>query len=180
MLEQRIVEEKPSRAPIIDIDILQDYEEWQIKLPEYNELIEKVTNTTLLELDLGTYVTNVELSVTLANNKYITEINHKFRNKNRPTNVLSFPSEDINPEDFYSILTYNGYIMIGDIVFALEIIQDEAEEQDKLFKDHFIHLLVHGILHLLGYDHEEDEERTRMEELEIRILSKYNIKNPYE
>ena len=97
----------------------------------------------------------------------IQNLNHQFRGKDKPTNVLAFPSDD--EEDY-----------IGDIIIALETIQREAQEQDKSFADHFTHLVIHGCLHLLGYDHEQKNEAEEMENKEIELLKKLNIANPYE
>ena len=70
--------------------------------------------------------------------------------------------------------------MLGDIIFAYKIVEDEAQMQGKDFNNHFAHLLVHGILHLLGYDHQSDQEAMEMENIEVEILSTFNIKSPYE
>lgn len=107
-----------------------------------------------------------ELSVVLCDDAYIQELNAEYRGKDKPTNVLSFPQD----EDFH----------LGDIVIAFETIKREADEQNKTFQDHFSHMLVHGFLHLLGYDHESDEEADVMENTEIQILGALGIKNPYE
>lgn len=107
-----------------------------------------------------------EVSVVLASNDFIQNLNKQYRNKDKPTNVLSFPQDD--PRH------------LGDIILALQTIQTEAEAQKKSFENHFIHLVVHGFLHLLGYDHETDEEAREMEGLEIEILRHLSIENPYE
>lgn len=109
------------------------------------------------------------ITVVLANNSFIRELNKQYRGKDTATNVLSFPESRIpNPESY-----------IGDIILAFETIEREAKEQGKSFKHHAIHLLVHGTLHLLGHDHEDDKDAARMEKLEIKILEKLGITNPY-
>lgn len=108
---------------------------------------------------------NEEVSILLTNDTRIQELNRDFRDKDKPTNVLSFPSEE---EDF-----------LGDIAISFNTLEKEAEEQDKEFTHHFIHMLIHGTLHLLGYDHITDEEAEEMESLEIKILDDMGIKNPY-
>lgn len=114
------------------------------------------------------------LSLVLCCSEFIQVLNRDHRGKDKATNCLSFPSG----------LNYVGGeihpIMVGEVFLALEVIEEEARSQNKNFKDHFIHLLVHSILHLYGYDHMTEEESEIMEALEVEILSKYyNISDPY-
>jgi probable rRNA maturation factor len=106
-----------------------------------------------------------EISVVLADDAFVKELNKQYRGKDKPTNVLSFPS-DLAGE-------------LGDIVFAFETIEKEAKEQQKTFRNHTAHLLVHGFLHLLGHDHMDEKEARIMENKEIKILKKLGINNPY-
>ena len=111
-------------------------------------------------------------SIFLIDDLYMKEINKKWRKMEKATNVLSFPvNKQIKEED---------YFFIGDIVLSYETILSECKLRKKTFKDHFLHLLVHGFLHLLGYNHDNKRNEKEMEELEINYLSKLNIKNPYE
>ena len=99
----------------------------------------------------------------------IQDMNKRFAGKNKPTNVLSFPSnEDLSEEGF-----------LGDIAICSELIAEEAISQGKEIKDHLIHIFVHGVLHLLGFDHEEQSSAEQMESLEIRILKKIGVADPY-
>lgn len=107
-----------------------------------------------------------DIALVLSNDAQVQQMNAEFRGKDKPTNVLSFPSDEDEAH--------------GDIIMALETMQREAEEQGKRFGAHFAHLLVHGVLHLLGYDHIEPEEAEIMEEMEIAILASHSIANPYE
>ena len=108
----------------------------------------------------------------LTDDLYMKEINKKWRKLEKATNVLSFPvNKQIKEED---------YFFIGDIVLSYETILSECKLRKKSFKDHFLHLLVHGFLHLLGYNHDSKRNEKEMEELEVNYLSKLNIKNPYE
>ena len=109
-----------------------------------------------------------EVSILLAHNDLVQTLNREYRGKDKPTNVLSFETEEKGP-----------YAPLGDIILAREIIIKEAEEQLKSEKEHFIHLVVHGTLHLLGYDHENEEDAENMENMEIWILQRLGIKNPY-
>lgn len=107
-----------------------------------------------------------EVSVTYTNSEEIHSLNKHYRNVDKPTNVLSFPCDYANG-------------MLGDIVLAIDVVEKEAKEQNKKFEDHFIHLVVHSFLHLLGYDHIDESEAEEMEALEIEILKKLGISNPY-
>jgi probable rRNA maturation factor len=120
---------------------------------------------------------NCTVSVVLSDDKHVQELNKAYRQKDKPTNVLSFPGYDDN---LIQILPEDEYIPLGDIVFALETIRAEAQTQAKTFENHLNHLFVHGLLHLLGYDHETDEEAEEMEQFEIDVLSLLSIPNPYE
>lgn len=112
----------------------------------------------------------VELSILLTNDAGQQALNKQWRQKDRSTNVLSFPN--LQPSEPVIGL-------IGDISMALETLEREAKELDKSFTDHFTHLLVHGLLHCLGYDHENDTDALVMEGLETQILSRLGIKDPY-
>jgi len=113
------------------------------------------------------------VSIVLADDQEIQGLNKQFRGFDKPTNVLSFPSDE---DDFVP----EGELRpLGDIILAYETIQRESREQDKPFNDHLTHLIVHGFLHLLGYDHEEDVEAEEMEALESQILASLGIKDPY-
>ena len=115
------------------------------------------------------------MTVVLADDAFIHELNKTYRGKDKATNVLSFP----NP-DFSSVTRHPSPVThLGDLVLALETVEREAAEQGKKAKDHAVHLLVHGTLHLLGYDHEQDKEAARMERLEIKILKGLGVGNPY-
>ena len=108
----------------------------------------------------------------------IAQLNAEFRAKPQPTNVLSWPAEDVIPPSLPQS-DPSGVIELGDIAMAYDTCAREAAEQGKTLADHTAHLLVHGLLHLLGYDHERDEDATLMEGLETEILGKLGIKDPY-
>lgn len=114
------------------------------------------------------------ISIVFTNDKAIKKINAKFRDKNKPTNVLSFQIWDAVES------LPKGVVPSGDLVFAFETIEREAKEKDISFKNHLTHLMIHGFLHLFGYDHMNDHDAEIMEDLEIKILKKLDIKNPYE
>ena len=115
-------------------------------------------------------LSNCSINIKIVNNNEIKDLNRKFRNKDKPTNVLSFTNEDISS-------SHTGDL--GDIAINYDFIKRESKEQSKTFNDHMIHMLVHGIYHILGFDHKDDEMAEFMEKKEIAILKKLNINNPY-
>ena len=115
-------------------------------------------------------ISNCSVNLKILDNNEITELNKKFSNKNSPTNVLSFTNEDISKS-----ITGD----LGDIAISYEYVKEESNEQNKKFDDHLIHMLIHGVYHILGFDHENDEMAAQMENKEIKLLKKINIDNPY-
>lgn len=113
-----------------------------------------------------------ELSLVFTDDEDIRAINREWRGKDAPTNVLSFPAFPLEPGRMPGP-------MLGDIVVARETVGREAVDLDKSFEDHLTHLLVHGFLHLFGYDHMETEEAEKMESLETRILAMLGLSDPY-
>ena len=107
-----------------------------------------------------------ELSVVLSDDAHVRALNRDYRGRDAPTNVLSFPM----PQD-------TG--LLGDVVLARETLAREAGEQGKRFEDHLTHLLVHGVLHLLGFDHDNDADANAMEAREAAVLARLGIDNPY-
>lgn len=114
----------------------------------------------------------VELSLVFTDDENIREINAEWRDKDKATNVLSFPAFPLEPGGMPGP-------MLGDIVIARETVEREALELEKSFGDHLTHLLVHGFLHLFGYDHMDEEEAEEMESLETRILAVLGLSDPY-
>ena len=112
-----------------------------------------------------------EVSVMLADDAQIRELNRTWRNKDKPTNVLSFPAPEQPGAE--------GPRHLGDIALAYETLVRESEEESKALADHFAHLIVHGVLHLLGYDHEIEAEAEIMEALEVKALATLGIADPY-
>ena len=111
-----------------------------------------------------------EINLRILDDEEMKKLNYKFRNKNFTTNVLSFQSDDISIKH-----TKN----IGDIAISSEYVEREAVEEGKFFEDHMIHMLAHGVYHILGYDHQNEQTALIMENKEINILNKININNPY-
>lgn len=145
----------------IQIDIIKNAAGWPEVEPLLKRAVKGVLDVIALEED-------AELSLVLSDNDEVQLLNKHYRGKDKPTNVLSFPQDDEN------------FQHLGDVILALETVKQEAQDQDKSFDDHLTHLTIHGLLHLLGYDHETDDEAEEMEALEIEILRDLGVKNPYE
>ena len=112
-----------------------------------------------------------ELTIRLVNIDESQQLNKQYRQKDKPTNVLSFPFEvpagiELN--------------LLGDLVICAQVVEQEAKAQNKALFDHWTHMVIHGCLHLLGYDHINDIDANEMEALEVNILAKLSISNPYE
>ncbi|CAM1632042.1 rRNA maturation RNase YbeY [Bartonella apis] len=133
-------------------------------------LVDRVLEATLHALEFDDV--DSELSLVFTDDANIRTINAKWRHIDKATNVLSFPAFSIQPGQ-------RPGPILGDIVIARETVQREAQEENKSFDDHLSHLIVHGLLHLTGYDHQNDEEAEQMESLERKILASLGISNPY-
>lgn len=166
------------------LNVIFDDDNWSQKLPEVedwaNEVFDKALNF-LSENDLGFEGWDnkpVSIALSLSNNDEVQKLNCEFRGKDKPTNVLSFANidDDFFEDEFLS----QDVIELGDIIMAFETLEEEAKIKNISLKSHFAHLLVHGILHLFGYDHVEDDEADEMEGIEIDILKELGIANPYE
>jgi probable rRNA maturation factor len=144
---------------MIDIEI--EEEAWARAIPEAEALVRGAAEAALAG-ERGRAVT-----VLLTDDETVRELNARFRGKDRPTNVLSFPAIE-NPEGF-----------IGDVALAYGVCAREAAEQGKPLADHLQHLVAHGVLHLVGYDHQSDAEAEAMEALEREILSGLGVPDPY-
>lgn len=143
---------------------------WQESWPRWREDLEALCFAALAAE--SEHCRPSAVSIILADDAFITELNAQYRGKLNPTNVLSFPAGEEwelpgEPR------------MLGDIVMAYETIAREAEEQHKTIPHHAAHMVVHGMLHLLGHDHQNDIEAERMEHLEIAVLDRFGIANPY-
>lgn len=159
----------------LDIQISIEDEAWphEAKLQELAERVLGATAVFLKTEEAQPFPPEpVELSLVFTGDEAIREINAEWRGKDKPTNVLSFPAFPVQPGK-------TPGPMLGDIVVASQTVEREALELDKDVESHLTHLLVHGFLHLFGYDHEDADEAERMETLETRILATLGLSDPY-
>jgi probable rRNA maturation factor len=151
----------------LDIDVVHEDGDW-ITVAGADALVRAAAAALAAELA----PIRGEVCVALSSDAQVAELNGSYRGKPTPTNVLSFPAVQLLPVD-------GEPRFLGDIVLALETMRREAAEQKLALEHHMQHLAVHGILHLLGYDHETDDEAQAMESLEVRILARLGIPDPY-
>ncbi len=145
-------------------DIITNDPRWDNIDIELNPILESIQHHLTLE-------NSTDFSLLLTNDSEIQTFNKDYRGQDKPTNVLSFPCDTGSEE-------MKNYI--GDILLSFDTLEKECTEQKKTFQDHTTHMIIHGILHLFGYDHIQKEDADAMEALEIQILSSLNIKNPYD
>jgi probable rRNA maturation factor len=145
-----------------DIDIEVEDDRWTAALPDAEPLARAAAQKALdqVEFDGG-------LAILLTDDETVRDLNARFRNKDKPTNVLSFPSR-LNPEAH-----------LGDVALAFGVCLAEAAAQGKPLANHLQHLVAHGVLHLVGYDHETDAEAAEMEDLERVVLAELGVPDPY-
>lgn len=141
---------------------------WTELLPEAESIVRRAAHAAWAAAG-GDHA--AELSVVLADDATLRRLNFSYRGKDQPTNVLSFPIGGGDPAVHA--------ILLGDVVLALETVDREAGEQSRTLADHVSHLVVHGVLHLLGHDHGSGRQATAMEGLESDILAGLGIADPY-
>ncbi len=166
------------------IFISQDEPAWSQALPDVEVIADSVISEVFKHINTSEKLDFLEdnkpviFNLSLSNNHLVQELNRDYRGMDKPTNVLSFAN--IDDPDFYNDIALYEEVELGDIIIALETLQQEADIKHISLKNHFCHLLTHGLLHLLGFDHIEDDEAEHMEATEIKILANLNIPNPYQ
>jgi probable rRNA maturation factor len=155
-------------------------EEWDSSR-SWKQLARKAAEAAIAESeypDLADSERPVEISVTLTDDEHVRTLNAKWLGKDKPTNVLSFPMAD--ELDLARANVSERELLLGEIILAHGVCETEAAEKGVPFEEHATHLLVHGTLHLLGYDHHGDDEASDMEAREVRALARLGIASPYE
>ena len=158
-------------------------EEWDSSpgITDWEPLVRRAAEAAIAESaipQLADFDRPVEISITLTGDAQVQALNAKWRGKDKPTNVLSFPMAD--ELDLTRANVAERELLLGDIVLARGVCEREAADKRVSVEQHAMHLLVHGTLHLLGYDHHDDAEAADMEAREIRALARLGIANPYE
>jgi probable rRNA maturation factor len=165
---------RPSRQRTVTIDVAEPSEAWQA----LGDAPAICHGAALAALDAAAATLgDSEISIVLGDDVLLRQLNHHWRDKDSPTNVLSFPAQD-----FAAVVPAppaGAALPLGDVILAYETIAREAAEQRKQIGDHLAHLVVHGVLHLVGFDHEAPEAAERMERLERDVLAGIGIADPY-
>lgn len=159
----------PDRSPPVALETVRDSELWDA-LPDAEALVAAAVLAAFDEAELAA-LPDAELAVTLADDARVRELNAAWRAKDTPTNVLTFPA--FEPDQMA------GAPMLGDVILAYETVAREADAEGKPFSAHLSHLVVHGVLHLFGYDHLDDDEAEEMEAIETRALARIGVADPY-
>lgn len=160
----------------LTVDIRIDGGAWVSALPDAEEIVRQAAESAWNAGNIGDLalpVSDVEISVLLTDDETVRTLNKNYRGVDRPTNVLSFAALDDEDEPV------SDPFLAGDIIIAFETTKREADEGGKPLRNHLIHLTTHGVLHLIGYDHTDDDEAAEMETLETQILAARGIPDPY-
>jgi probable rRNA maturation factor len=146
--------------------------DWAAKLPGHDSLAKEAAEAALAA---AAWRGAAELCVSLGDDALLQKLNGEYRGQDKPTNVLAFAlTEGDGPE-----APGGAPLALGDVVLSLQTLEREAAEQGKSLPDHFRHLVVHGCLHLIGYDHQDSAEAEEMEALEVRVLARLGVADPY-
>lgn len=157
----------------LDIAVITRDPSWREVEPRAETLARRAAEAALLRAGgPAAHGVALEAAVVLADDAMVRSLNSTYRGEDRPTNVLSFGNLDDSVEAGRPRL-------LGDVILARQTVGREAAEQSKSLADHLTHLVVHGVLHLLGYDHESEPRAEEMESLEITILAELGVSNPY-
>jgi probable rRNA maturation factor len=159
------------RDPEVAIDVVLLDQRWLESLPRASSLVRRAVRAVLAAARPRLPRAGASLAIALADDRTVRALNREHRGKDRPTNVLSYPSDEAARPGTPRAL--------GDVVLARGTVLREARAQRKTVPHHFVHLVVHGTLHLLGYDHEREADAARMEALEVRILADLGVADPY-
>jgi len=155
--------------PDFALDCVVEEDRWNA-VPDVADLCTKIATACLPAVN---YDGALAATVLLSNDAHLQDLNARFRDQDKPTNVLSFPNDDEEPDP------ETGALYLGDIAVSYDTVLREATEADKSLQNHLTHMIVHGVLHLAGFDHLDDAEAEEMESMEVNILKEFGISDPY-
>lgn len=171
----------PREDEAIEISI--DDVHWQTAFPAIRRTIEDAAHAAVAAAGVADYLAGsrqVSISFLLTDDAAIGALNRTWRQQDKPTNVLSFPNLLLTPGEMPVLTGDPQPLLLGDIALAYQTIESEASMAGIPLQNHLTHLVIHGVLHLLGYDHVEDSDAEAMEALEVAALTRMGIPNPYE
>ena len=163
--------------PEIDVDAIDAG--WPEALPDCASICREAVLATLVALGFGEFGAALEVGVRLAGDDELRDLNRRYRGIDAPTNVLAFPAAACQPGTLPAAPAAGAPLALGDVVLGLETVGAEAAAQVTPLADHLRHLVVHGVLHLAGYDHGDETGAAAMESLEVGILAGIGVANPY-
>jgi len=163
-------------APVAEIAVSLECPAWAEAMPDVEARVQSLVQLALSGSPDDVPEGPLELSVVLSDNETVRALNRDWRGKDAPTNVLSFAALD--DEDAPQV--EGAPLLLGDVILAWETVEVEATENGRPLADHFSHLVIHGVLHLLGFDHQDEDEAAEMEGLETRLLASLGISDPYQ
>lgn len=164
----------------INIDLCINDSSWGAYLERLEPLILKLLAYIVELTNLHEYSKQIELCVVLSGDDELCVLNLQYLGKDKPTNVLSFPACEMDLKDIINMDNRASILILGDVFLSYQTLLKESNERNISFEDHFLHLLTHGTLHLLGFDHITENEAEQMENLEIAILKHFGVESPYE
>lgn len=164
----------------LKVDVDAASKKWARAFPKMNAKIEQAAAIafTMAKKPAAFKKRSFDITITLTSDATIRKLNRDYRGKDKPTNVLSFPQLDLSSKQKFVAIP-GVPIPLGDVVLAFETVKRECKGQDKNIENHTLHLVVHGVLHLLGYDHMNSKDATAMENLERNILDAMGYTDPY-
>src|SRR4051812_8679784 len=171
-----------STTPALDISFSLEAGDWEAAVPDVGQRVGAAARAAFEPAQRPEILGDApaEMSLVLADDALVQTLNRDYRDKDKPTNVLSFALlDDLDDTDDVLARDEGMPILLGDVILAFETVQREVREQGKSVGDHLTHLVIHGVLHLLGYDHLSDPDADRMERLETSILARMGIADPY-
>ncbi|MDR1494892.1 MAG: rRNA maturation RNase YbeY [Rickettsiales bacterium] len=161
---------------MMKIQIILEDRRWSrfIRIPRIRAIAEELFSLVgeLLGYGVAEGGANLEIAMVLSNDEKIRVLNRDHRNIDRPTNVLSFPTYE---REFVKYLGQEKHMLLGDLVLSIDSLERESIEQNMFFEEHLAHLILHSILHLLGFDHSNDEDAEHMEKTEAVILHRFMV-----